>query len=87
MTTLSNSERLVKQEVLREMIVTMSSSLYRYFDNNEIDENNMKHPLVLLHNELREVPDKILLSSDEELIKIDGYVTYLFQLLKKLEVV
>lgn len=87
MTTLSNSERLVKQEVLRDMIVTMSSSLYRYYDKNKIDENDMKHPLVLLHNELREVPDKILLSNDEELIKIDGYISYLFQLLKKLEVV
>lgn len=87
MTTLSNSEKLVKQEVLREMVITMSTSLYRYFDQNEIDEKNMRNPLVLLQDELRQVPDKIILANDEELIKIEGYVNYLHQLLKKLEIV
>ena len=87
MTTLSNSERLVKQEVLREMIVTMLASLYHYFNKNGINEEDTSNPLVLLQMELRDEPDKLLLAKDEDIVRMDGYINFLYQFLKKIGVV
>ena len=87
MTTLSNSERLVKQEVLRELIVEMGAALYRYFDDKGINENDTSNPLVLLQMELRDEPDKLLLAKDEDIVRMDGYINYLYQFLKKIGVV
>lgn len=87
MTTLSTNERLVKQEVLRELIIEMGAALYRYFDDNEIDENDISNPLVLLQMELRDEPDKLLLAKDEDIVRMDGYINYLYQFLKKIGVV
>lgn len=87
MTTLSTNERLVKQEVLRELIIEMGAALYRYFDDNEIDENDTSNPLVLLQMELRDEPDKLLLAKDEDIVRMDGYINYLYQFLKKIGVV
>ena len=87
MTTLSNSERLVKQEGLRELIVEMGAALYRYFDDKGINENDTSNPLVLLQMELRDEPDKLLLAKDEDIVRMDGYINYLYQFLKKIGVV
>lgn len=87
MTTLSNSERLVKQEVLREMIVTMLASLYHYFNKNGINEEDTSNPLVVIREELRDEMDKLLLAKDEDIIRMDGYITYIYKILKKLGVV
>ncbi len=87
MTTLSISERLVKQEVLRETVVEMMASLHRYFNQNNVNEEDTKNPLVILLKDLGDELDKILLADDEQLVKIDGYVNYLYQMLRKIGVI
>ena len=87
MTTLSNSERLVKQEVLRELIVEMMASLHHYFIKNNVNEEDTNNLLVIMLNDLSEDLDKIILAKDEELVKLEGYVDYLYQLLRKVGIV